>query len=77
MSACNSNRPQPDVGQEFLSRFRCCLVKFAAMIQQGVIIALFAGALFYLGRPVWRSFQSKKMQQPGCAKCMPTEKVTN
>jgi hypothetical protein len=39
------------------------------MIQQIILILIFAGALFYLGRMIFRSFHTKKAHTPGCAKC--------
>jgi hypothetical protein len=38
------------------------------MFQQVVIILLFAAALAYLGRMIYRSFQSKSCAT-GCGKC--------
>jgi hypothetical protein len=38
------------------------------MFQQVVIILLFAAALLYLGRMIYRSFQSKSCAT-GCGKC--------
>lgn len=37
-------------------------------MQQVIIILLFIGALFYLGRMIYRSFQSKSCAT-GCGKC--------
>jgi hypothetical protein len=38
------------------------------MFQQTIIILLFVGALAYLGRMIYRSFQSKSCAT-GCGKC--------
>ncbi len=37
-------------------------------MQQAIIIILFIGALIYLGRMIYRSFQSKSCAT-GCGKC--------
>jgi hypothetical protein len=39
------------------------------MIQQGVIVVLFGGALFFVGRLVYRAFHAKTGCSTGCAKC--------
>lgn len=39
------------------------------MIQQILIILLFSGAAFYLGRLIYRSFQTKNVCESGCGKC--------
>jgi hypothetical protein len=39
------------------------------MIQQIVVIGLFAGAAIYLGRLLYRSFQAKNACESGCGKC--------
>ncbi|MBI3218265.1 MAG: FeoB-associated Cys-rich membrane protein [Bacteroidetes bacterium] len=39
------------------------------MLQIILIGILFAGAAFYLGRMVYRSFQSKQQCASGCGKC--------
>jgi hypothetical protein len=39
------------------------------IIQQLVILLLFAGAVAYLGRMVYRSFQAKHACSTGCSKC--------
>ncbi|MCU0356623.1 MAG: hypothetical protein MUE95_03510 [Cyclobacteriaceae bacterium] len=38
------------------------------MIQQLIIALVFVGALTYLGRLIWRAFQSKSCAS-GCGKC--------
>lgn len=38
------------------------------MVEQVIIILLFMGALAYLGRMIYRSFQSKSCAT-GCGKC--------
>lgn len=38
-------------------------------MQTLLIVLIFAGALFYLGRMVYLSFQSKSGCVTGCAKC--------
>jgi hypothetical protein len=39
------------------------------MIQQILIITLFAGAAIYLGRLIYRSFQARNACESGCGKC--------
>jgi hypothetical protein len=39
------------------------------MLQQGLILLLFVGAAFYVGRLAYRSFQAKNACQSGCGKC--------
>jgi hypothetical protein len=39
------------------------------MIQQILIGLIFLGAAFYLGRMIYRSFQSKNACTSGCGKC--------
>jgi len=39
------------------------------MVQQIIIISLFAGAAFYVGRLAYRSFTAKNACESGCAKC--------
>lgn len=39
------------------------------MIQMIAIAALFSGAIFFLGRIVYRSFQAKSGCATGCGKC--------
>jgi hypothetical protein len=39
------------------------------MIQMIAIVALFSGAIFFLGRIVYRSFQAKSGCATGCGKC--------
>jgi len=39
------------------------------MIQLVAIILLFAGATFFLGRMIYRSFQAKTACASGCGKC--------
>jgi len=39
------------------------------MLQQGLILVLFIGAAFYVGRLAYRSFQAKNACQSGCGKC--------
>lgn len=39
------------------------------MIQELILIAIFAGALFYLGRLVYKSFASDKPCPKGCGSC--------
>jgi FeoB-associated Cys-rich membrane protein len=39
------------------------------MIQQIIIIGLFVVAAAYLGRLLYRSFQSKNVCESGCGKC--------
>jgi hypothetical protein len=39
------------------------------MIQQIILILVFVAAVFYLGRMIFKSFQTKKAHTPGCAKC--------
>ncbi|MBX7124629.1 MAG: FeoB-associated Cys-rich membrane protein [Cyclobacteriaceae bacterium] len=39
------------------------------MLQTLILILLFAGALFYLGRMAWRSFKSQQSCSTGCGKC--------
>ncbi|MDZ7649303.1 MAG: hypothetical protein U5K54_20260 [Cytophagales bacterium] len=39
------------------------------MFQQVLIVVLFLGAAFYVGRLAYRSFQAKDACQSGCAKC--------
>jgi bacterioferritin-associated ferredoxin len=39
------------------------------MFQQVLIGLIFAGAAFYLGRTVYRSFQAKEGCGSGCGKC--------
>jgi hypothetical protein len=40
-----------------------------AMIQNAVIAVLFLGALFYVGRMLYRSFTAKTGCDSGCGKC--------
>jgi hypothetical protein len=39
------------------------------MVQQIIIVSLFAGAAFYVARLAYRSFTSKNACESGCAKC--------
>jgi hypothetical protein len=39
------------------------------MIQQILIVVLFAGAATYVGRLIYRSFQAKNACESGCGKC--------
>lgn len=39
------------------------------MIQQILVIALFAAAAVYLGRLIYRSFHTKNACESGCGKC--------
>lgn len=39
------------------------------MFQLVAIILLFAGAAFFLGRMIYRSFQAKTACSTGCGKC--------
>jgi len=39
------------------------------MLQVAVIVLLFLGAAFFLGRTVYRSFQAKTACATGCGKC--------
>jgi hypothetical protein len=39
------------------------------MIQQAIIILLFSGAVFFVVRMVYKSFQTKTGCSTGCAKC--------
>lgn len=39
------------------------------MIQNIIIVALFAFALFYIGRMIYRSFTKKTGCASGCGKC--------
>ncbi|HEY3405273.1 MAG TPA: FeoB-associated Cys-rich membrane protein [Ohtaekwangia sp.] len=39
------------------------------MIQQLLVGLIFAGALFYVGRLIYKSFQSKSACTSGCGKC--------
>jgi len=39
------------------------------MLQQVLIVLLFLGAAFYIGRLAYRSFQAKNACQSGCSKC--------
>jgi hypothetical protein len=39
------------------------------MIQQLIIILLFSGAVFYIGRMLYRSIQAKSACTTGCGKC--------
>jgi hypothetical protein len=39
------------------------------MLQQIIIISLFAGAAFYVGRLAYRSFTAKNACESGCSKC--------
>jgi len=39
------------------------------MLQGFLVVLVFLGAAFYLGRMVFRSFQSKNECGSGCAKC--------
>ncbi len=39
------------------------------MVQQILIVVLFATALFFVGRMIYKSFQAKSGCATGCAKC--------
>jgi hypothetical protein len=39
------------------------------MLQQIIIISLFSGAAFYVGRLAYRAFTAKNACESGCAKC--------
>ena len=39
------------------------------MLQLVVVIILFSGAAFFLGRMIYRSFQAKNACAAGCGKC--------
>ena len=39
------------------------------MLQLVVVIILFSGAAFFLGRMIYRSFQAKNACATGCGKC--------
>jgi hypothetical protein len=39
------------------------------MIQQILVALVFAGALFYTGRLIYRSFRAKSACATGCGKC--------
>jgi hypothetical protein len=39
------------------------------MIQQAIIILLFSGAVFFVVRMIYKSFQTKTGCSTGCAKC--------
>jgi len=39
------------------------------MLQQILVLLIFAGALVYVGRLVYKSFQSKTGCDSGCGKC--------
>ena len=39
------------------------------MIQQLIVGLIFLGALFYVGRLIYKSFQSKSACASGCGKC--------
>ncbi|MCZ8355125.1 MAG: FeoB-associated Cys-rich membrane protein [Cyclobacteriaceae bacterium] len=39
------------------------------MIQEVLVIIIFAVAVFYLGRIVWKQFTAKQACATGCAKC--------
>jgi hypothetical protein len=39
------------------------------MIQQIILILIFLGAVFYIGRLIYRSFQAKHACSTGCGKC--------
>jgi len=40
-----------------------------AMIQQIAVVLIFAGAVGYVGRLVYKSFQAKSSCATGCGKC--------
>jgi hypothetical protein len=42
---------------------------FCSMLQQLLLIASVTGAVFYLGRTVYKSFQAKNACATGCGKC--------
>jgi hypothetical protein len=42
---------------------------FCSMLQQILLIASVAGAVFYLSRQVYKSFQAKNACATGCGKC--------
>jgi len=46
------------------------------MIQQLLFVGVVAGAVFYLGRMVYQSFQAKNSCATGCGKCdqLPAQK---
>ncbi len=39
------------------------------MLQQAIIVILFSGALFFVGRMIFKSFRTKSGCATGCAKC--------
>jgi hypothetical protein len=39
------------------------------MIQTLLIVLIFSGAAFYLGRMIYQSFQAKSACSSGCGKC--------
>jgi hypothetical protein len=39
------------------------------MIQQVIVFLIFAGAVFYIGRLLYRSLQAKSVCASGCGKC--------
>jgi len=39
------------------------------MIQQLLVGLVFSGALFYVGRMIYKSFQAKSACSTGCGKC--------
>jgi hypothetical protein len=42
---------------------------YAMIFQQFLLALIFAGALFYLGRLIYKSFQAKSGCASGCGKC--------
>ncbi len=42
---------------------------FVLMLQQILVLLIFVGAIYYVGRLVYKSFQSKAGCASGCSKC--------
>jgi hypothetical protein len=59
-------------------RFKSVLYLYV-MLQQILVIALFAVAALYLSRLIFRSFQAKNACESGCGKCgaLDLQKIEN
>ena len=45
-------------------------------IQNDIIYLVFAVAVFYIGKKIWKMFQAKKTHEScGCGKCDASEKI--